>query len=51
MAPLEEQAIVSKLESIKAETDRLQQEYARQLSDLDELKQSLLQKAFAGELT
>jgi restriction endonuclease S subunit len=47
----EQQAIIEKLDNLKDETDRLQQEYARQLSDLDELKQSLLQKAFAGELT
>ncbi len=43
--------IVDKLDNLKAETGRLQEEYKRQLSDLDELKQSLLQKAFAGELT
>jgi restriction endonuclease S subunit len=36
---------------LKVETDRLEEEYTRQLEDLDELKQSLLQKAFAGELT
>ena len=52
LPPLEEQqAIVDKLDNLKAETDRLQEEYTRQLEDLDELKQSLLQKAFAGELT
>lgn len=47
----EQKAIVNKLDNLKADTDRLQEEYTRQLSDLDELKQSLLQKAFAGELT
>lgn len=47
----DQKEIVGQLEDLTAETDRLQEEYSRQLSDLDELKQSLLQKAFAGELT
>lgn len=50
--PLEEQQrIVEKLDSLREQTDSLQQEYAAHLADIDELRQSLLQKAFAGELT
>lgn len=49
---LEEQNhIVDTLNRLQLETDRLQEEYKRQLSDLDEFKQSLLQIAFAGELS
>ena len=52
LVSLEEQELISAMLSrLQDETDRLQEEYIRQLSDLDELKQSLLQKAFAGELT
>lgn len=47
----QQETIANKLEIVRRTTDRLQEEYTRQLSDLDELKQSLLQKAFAGELT
>jgi type I restriction enzyme S subunit len=43
--------ITSKAAAMVAETDRLQQHYAAAALDLDDLRQSLLQKAFAGELT
>jgi type I restriction enzyme, S subunit len=43
--------IVSKLDSLSAETKKLESIYARKLSNLEELKQSILQKAFNGELT
>lgn len=43
--------IVEKIEKIKAQTQRLEALYQQKLDALDELKQSLLQKAFAGELT
>ena len=43
--------IVSKAEALVAETSNLQSHYRAKLADLDALRQSLLQKAFAGELT
>ena len=50
--PLTEQkSITEKLDALRTKTDRLQQEYSAQLANLDDLRQSLLQKAFAGELT
>ena len=47
----EQQRIVEKLDALFAETNRLQQQYTTQLTDLEDLRQSLLQKAFVGELT
>ena len=50
--PLEEQKQISdRLDGIGAETARLEAIYEQKLKDLVELKQSLLQKAFSGELT
>lgn len=46
----EQQAIVRKLDALRAETQKLEEIYNQKLSDLEELKKSLLQKAFAGEL-
>jgi len=52
MAPLPEQKnIVNKLNSIVFETQRLESIYKQKLAALNELKQSILQKAFTGELT
>jgi len=49
--PLDEQkAIVQKLDALASETRRLEAVYQRKLDALAELKQSLLQRAFAGEL-
>ena len=49
--PLTEQrAIVTKLDALSAKTKRLEAVYQRKLSALEELRQSVLQKAFAGEL-
>ena len=45
-----QQAIVEKLDALSEETKRLEAIYERKQSALAELKQSLLQKAFAGEL-
>ena len=42
--------IVSKLDSISEETQNLESIYRQKITALDELKKSLLQKAFAGEL-
>lgn len=49
--PIETQkAIVQKLDALAAETRRLEAVYQRKLDALTELKQSLLQRAFAGKL-
>lgn len=42
--------IVSKIESLSKETQRLEALYQRKIACLDELKKSFLQQAFAGEL-
>ena len=46
----EQQTIVLKLDAISAETKRLESLYQQKLNDLEELKKSILQKAFNGEL-
>ena len=43
-------AIVTELNSLRSETQHLESLYQRKLAALDELKKSLLHKAFAGEL-
>lgn len=49
--PLKEQeTIVQKLDALSAETKQLEAIYQQKINDLDELKKSILQKAFAGEL-
>ncbi len=51
LPPLEEQkCIVAHLDSLSEKVHQLEEIYTKQLSDCDELKQSLLQKAFEGEL-
>jgi type I restriction enzyme, S subunit len=47
----EQQSIVAKLDALSAETKKLESIYRKKLADLEELKKSILQKAFAGELT
>ena len=47
----EQKSIVSRLDALSAETKKLEALYRQKLNDLDELKKSLLQKAFSGELT
>jgi type I restriction enzyme S subunit len=47
----EQQTIVRQLDALRAETQRLEVVYQQKLADLEELKKSILQKAFAGELT
>ena len=47
----EQQQIISLLEIVEKATKKLKQDYHSKLTDLDDLRQSLLQKAFAGELT
>ncbi len=46
----EQQSIVTKLDPLSAETKRLEAVYEKKLADLEELKKSILQKAFDGEL-
>jgi len=49
--PLTEQrAIVKRLENISAETKRLEEIYAQKSAAVEELKKSVLQQAFEGEL-
>jgi type I restriction enzyme S subunit len=46
----DQQAIVQKLDALSSETKQLEAIYQQKINDLDELKKSILQKAFAGEL-
>ena len=46
----EQTHLVSALEALSAETQRLESLYQRKLAALDELKKSLLHQAFSGEL-
>lgn len=47
---IEQNIIIQKLDSLSAETKRLESIYQQKLTDLEELKKSILQKAFNGEL-
>ena len=47
----EQERIVVKLDALSAETKRLEAVYEKKLADLEELKKSILQKAFEGKLT
>lgn len=52
IGPIEEQIqIVSKLDALSIETKKLEAIYQQKLTNLDELKKAILQKAFRGELT
>lgn len=52
MMPLSEQEkIVKALDRLKIQTQSLESHYEQELNALDELKKSILQKAFKGELT
>ena len=46
----EQQTIVHQLNALRAETQKLVAVYQKKMDDLEELKKSILQKAFAGEL-
>lgn len=49
--PMKEQKIiVSKLDSLREQTKKLEAFYTKKLQDLEELKKSVLSKAFSGEL-
>jgi type I restriction enzyme S subunit len=45
-----QQTIVQKLDALNTETKKLESIYQQKINDLEELKKSVLQKAFAGEL-
>ena len=45
-----QQTIVQKLDTLSIETKKLESIYQQKIADLEELKKSLLQKAFNGEL-
>ncbi len=47
---IEQEAIVNKFDSIQLETKKLEAIYQQKINDLEELKKSILQKAFAGKL-
>lgn len=46
----EQQKIVEKLDALSAETNKLEAIYQQKINDLEELKKSVLQRVFAGEL-
>ena len=46
----DQQTIVRQLDALRAETQKLEAVYQKKIDDLEELKKSILQKAFAGEL-
>jgi type I restriction enzyme S subunit len=47
----EQEVISAKLDEVHSESQRLVAIYVRKLAAIAELKQSILQKAFSGELT
>jgi type I restriction enzyme S subunit len=46
----EQQTIVRQLDTLREETQKLERIYQQKIADLEEMKKSILQKAFAGEL-
>jgi type I restriction enzyme S subunit len=46
----EQQTIIRQMEALRSETKRLEAIYQQKLLNLEELKKSVLQKAFAGEI-
>ena len=47
----EQRLIVEKLDALLTETQRLEAIYQEKINDLEELKKTILQRAFSGELT
>ncbi|SNX60618.1 type I restriction enzyme, S subunit [Nitrosomonas ureae] len=47
---VEQQNIIEKLDILSSETKKLETIYQQKINDLEELKKSILQKAFGGEL-
>ena len=49
--PLKEQElIVKKIDALSKETKKLEAIYTQKIADLEEMKKSVLQKAFSGQL-
>jgi type I restriction enzyme S subunit len=46
----EQKAVIQKIDIIFSETQKMEAIYQKKIADLEELKKSILQKAFAGEL-
>lgn len=46
----EQESNVKQLDALRAETQKLEAVYRKKIDDLEELKKSILQKAFSGEL-
>lgn len=46
----EQERIVTEIETVLSESKRLENIYEKKISDFEELKKSILRKAFAGEL-
>lgn len=46
---IEQKRVVSELDTLSSETKRLESIYRQKLSDIEEMKKSILQKAFSGE--
>ena len=47
----EQKTIIKKLDALSSKTKKLETIYQQKIDNLEELKKSLLQKAFKGELT
>ncbi len=47
----EQQATIQKLDTLRAETKKLEEIYRNKITDCEELKKSILHKAFTGELS
>jgi len=47
----EQKQIIPKMEELKIQTNQIELHYKQKLNNLEDLKKSILQKAFAGELT
>jgi type I restriction enzyme S subunit len=47
---VEQKKIVQKIDALSAETRKMEAIYRKKIADLEELKKSVLQKAFTGEL-
>jgi len=48
---VKQQTIVQKIDALASKTKKLEAIYQQKINDLEELKKSVLQKAFSGELT
>ena len=46
----EQEKVIQNINLIKAETKKLEAIYTQKLADLEEMKKSVLQKAFSGQL-